>query len=76
MELKTVFEALAKENMMKTLTLGVKAVYGRSHEGLHVISVKRNDYCHQLYIDGCPAGIWNDPESLVTRIKDDSLLRK
>jgi hypothetical protein len=76
MELKTVFEALAKEDMMRTLTLGAKAVYGRSHEGLHIISVKRNDYYHQLYIDGCPAGTWESAEAIVNRIKDETLLRK
>lgn len=76
MELKTVFEALAKEEIMKTLTLGEKAVYGRSHKGLHIMCVKRNDFYHQLYIEGSPSGLWENAESIVNRIREESLLRK
>ena len=69
------FKVLCKGDLMKTLTLGKKAVYGRTQKGLHIIAVKRNESFMELLIDAAPSGQFHSMFDLRERILDESLAR-
>jgi len=75
MTLSECFVVIAAHDGMKTLTLGAKAVFGRSKEGYHVMVIARKEGFMELWIDACRAGIYSDVNSLIQRIKDEGLGR-
>lgn len=75
MILQDCFKILGRGDLMKTLTLGKHAVYGRTQKGLHIIALKRNDSFMDLRIDSAPSGMFHLMIHLRQRIEDESIAR-
>ncbi len=75
MTLEACYKAIASYDQMQTLTLGERAVYGRSKEGYHIMAIVCKEGFVELWIDAAPVGIYSNVDSLIQRIKDDHLSR-